>query len=138
MKYSKEYVYNFPDRTAESYVIDKQFAFDDLKDFVNAFSKSTIIIERVVVREFGDYEDAPDVIRYRPSIIDEINDDFAGKRIESYDLICTKENRKILLCIDPDHRCMQIKYHPQDQKEIHEIIQELNEQAEKGGRCKSE
>ena len=119
---------NYSDRQRDMYDFDRLSTLADVKEVIATLLKSGFTIENIVVREFDDYENAPTVLGYDLSEIDNISKEFAGKAIDSYTLSGNHDDRSFFAKIVPDANRLIIDYSPRTKSEVLAMIKDLEEQ----------
>ena len=115
----------------DMYDFDKLSTLDDLKVIINKMLENNFEIDKIVVREFDDYENGPLVMRYDLANIDNITKDFDEKTIETYDLIGKYNNSEFIASMIPRVNRLIINYKNEHKDEIDKMMQELDEQEKK-------
>lgn len=94
---------NYSTGQRDMYDFDKLSSLDDLKKIAKMLIDNNFKIDKIVVREFDDYENGPLVMRYDLSGIDNIAKDYLGKTVQTYDITGKYNNSDFIASIVP--RC---------------------------------
>ena len=118
---------SYSNRLREVYVFDKLSSIDDIKEVLVLLIKKGFKIDNIEVNELADYDEGSLVRGYDLSEINNISIDFANKTIQDYTLSGQYQNNDFFASINPSHNSMMIDYVNVHQKEIEEMMQELDE-----------
>lgn len=131
MKVLKSDFLDYSTGQRDMYDFDQLSNLDDIKEIINMMIQKEFEINKIVVREFDDYENAPLIMRYNLPNIDDIVKDFEGKTIETYDLLGKYKGSDFTATIVPKVNRLIINYANEHKNEIDAMIKELDEQEKK-------